>query len=310
MAKKNIQKLIGKSVHQHNAIIKSKRTWSAQGTKVFYMALSRLKPRLKKDFTDYSTELVVNFSKKDFEEYFGWTWKGEQIRTIADELISKNFYIDKTNEDKWKLITIFSSISYESNEGLTIEFNKHMTKYLIDLVHGNYTRIPISEIFSFKSVYAIRLFELITMVKNQGRNVVTYEINSFRELMGITPEQYTRANNIKTKVINVALKEISTKTPYYIICKNIMIGRKLIAYEFTIEIQEYYKISSVGDELIYTTKFKKEIINCMHEIKSLSNITFTHDSYRAEAVNTLKKKYGADIYKASCSMLSNDVSHK
>ena len=59
------------------------------------------------------------------------------------------------------------------------------------------------------SKYAIGLYELLQLRANMERSIETFPIERFRELMGVPPETYARADNFQRKVIDPALLEVN-----------------------------------------------------------------------------------------------------
>ena len=59
------------------------------------------------------------------------------------------------------------------------------------------------------SKYAMALYELIQLRANMERCVETFPIDRFRELLGVPPGTYSRADNFHRKVIEPALLEVN-----------------------------------------------------------------------------------------------------
>jgi Initiator Replication protein len=74
---------------------------------------------------------------------------------------------------------------------------------------GRWGRIKAEIVCSMTSKYAIALYELLQLRANMDRSVETFPIERFRELMGVPPETYARADNFQRKVIDPALLEVN-----------------------------------------------------------------------------------------------------
>jgi plasmid replication initiation protein len=59
------------------------------------------------------------------------------------------------------------------------------------------------------SKYAIALYELLQLRANMERSVETFPVDRFRELMGVPPDTYARADNFQRKVIDPAILEVN-----------------------------------------------------------------------------------------------------
>ena len=74
---------------------------------------------------------------------------------------------------------------------------------------GRWGRIKAEIVCSMTSKYAIALYELLQLRANMDRSIETFPIERFRELMGVPPETYARADNFQRKVIDPALLEVN-----------------------------------------------------------------------------------------------------
>ncbi len=74
---------------------------------------------------------------------------------------------------------------------------------------GRWGRIKAEIVCSMTSKYAIALYELIQLRANMDRCVETFPIDRLRELMGVPPDTYARADNFQRKVIDPAVLEVN-----------------------------------------------------------------------------------------------------
>src|SRR6202161_1821233 len=74
---------------------------------------------------------------------------------------------------------------------------------------GRWGRIKAEIVCSMTSKYAIALYELIQLRANMERCVETFPIDRFRELLGVPPGTYSRADNFNRKVIEPAVLEVN-----------------------------------------------------------------------------------------------------
>jgi len=74
---------------------------------------------------------------------------------------------------------------------------------------GRWGRIKAEIVCSMTSKYAIALYELLQLRANMDRSVETFPIERFRELMGVPPETYARADNFQRKVIDPSVLEVN-----------------------------------------------------------------------------------------------------
>ncbi len=74
---------------------------------------------------------------------------------------------------------------------------------------GRWGRIKAEVVCSMTSKYAMALYELIQLRANMDRCVETFPIDRFRELLGVPPGTYSRADNFQRKVIDPAVLEVN-----------------------------------------------------------------------------------------------------
>ncbi len=74
---------------------------------------------------------------------------------------------------------------------------------------GRWGRIKGEIVCSMTSKYAITLYELIQLRANMERCVEEFPVERFRELMGVPPGTYARADNFQRKVIDPAALEVN-----------------------------------------------------------------------------------------------------
>jgi hypothetical protein len=74
---------------------------------------------------------------------------------------------------------------------------------------GRWGRIKAEVVCSMTSKYAMALYELIQLRANMERCVESFPIDRFRELLGVPPGTYGRADNFQRKVIDPAVLEVN-----------------------------------------------------------------------------------------------------
>jgi hypothetical protein len=74
---------------------------------------------------------------------------------------------------------------------------------------GRWGRIKAEVVCSMTSKYAMALYELLQLRANMERCIETFTIERFRELLGVPPHSYERADNFQRKVIDPAVLEVN-----------------------------------------------------------------------------------------------------
>jgi hypothetical protein len=74
---------------------------------------------------------------------------------------------------------------------------------------GRWGRIKAEIVCSMTSKYAIALYELIQLRANMDKNIETFPIDRFRDLLGVPPGTYARGDNFQRKVLDPAVLEVN-----------------------------------------------------------------------------------------------------
>lgn len=140
------------------------------------------------------------------------------INAITDDIISHPVFVRKQNGDKiqWVKIPWVQKCEYNSDTGLLLQLNVELAPYLVKLKE-RYTQYTLQEIVSFKSVYSIRLYELLkskimsSSIPGKGIDV-QLSLEAIRECCGCEGKVYDHFSHLRTRVIEPAVEEINQKT--------------------------------------------------------------------------------------------------
>ena len=171
------------------------------------------------------------------------------IFSETDELETKEYSLE--NQLK-QLMTKTLEWRYKDESGKTlrvkhsvmlsdfeIDSDKQIVKYSLGnflqdkvLCYGNAYISEMPIIASFRSGYSVALHEQLEQRKAFQKWKI--EVEEFRILMGILPDEYNAVFDLKRRVINPALEEIEKNTEYFNLkYKSIKNGRSISHFEFT-----------------------------------------------------------------------------
>lgn len=94
-----------------------------------------------------------------------------------------------------------------------------------------FTTYQLQQARAFQSVYSWRLLELLSRFKSTG--VAEYTIEDFAASMDATEKQISNFNNIRRRMIDPAVKELTQKYGWLIQWEPIKAGRKVKSVRFT-----------------------------------------------------------------------------
>lgn len=159
----------------------------------------------------------------------------EMCKHLLQEIVCVG---DGNPKHKWKIFQWCSSCRYE-NGVITIRLHDDLKPYLIQL-KKHYTQFMLQDILMLKTVYAVRLYELIRE-EMKGQKVyadktatVSLDVEAIRKATD-TENKYEKMGMFKQRVIESALKEINEKSCFNINYNDIKESRKIVGFKFKIE---------------------------------------------------------------------------
>lgn len=234
-------------VFMSNDLIKSKSNLSLNEIKILRMAIAQIF-KSDTDFITYTvniTELAkaLNISRSNIYT---------EIDKITDNLLREIVYIGDSGNPKksWEKFQWCSKCKYDKGM-LTIKLHDDLKPYLLEL-KKHFNHYMIADIITLKSVYSIRLYELMKeamMCKEPyaDKEVDIYiSIDTIRKATG-TEDKYSQMINFKEKVIDKAVNEINEKLNYYITYEPVKESRKFIGFNFNIKSRNTAELEMLRD---------------------------------------------------------------
>lgn len=215
-------------VTQGNNLIEArhKKPLTAREQKIILTMVSMIEPS-DKDFKDYMISI------RDFHEMLGLEGREHytEIKSVVESLMTK--VVEIPLEDKgWLMTHWVSTARYIDGSGvIQLRFAPELKPYLLQL-KTVFTSYKLNNILSLKSVYAIRLYEL--MKKWQQIAQWKCSVDSLREKLGASNKSYNLYGNFKNKILIPAIKELNEQTDLFIRYTEVKKGRKVDAIEFII----------------------------------------------------------------------------
>ena len=188
-------------------------------------------------------------------------------------------------------------VNYQKGEGkilvtLTRVLIDHITR--IDGFTQYFTQYHLEQTANFTSVYAIRLYELLAQWRT-ARHTPEFEINKFREQLGIGTNEYSRVEAFKRRVLEPALlqiNEFSDLTAKYTQQKK---GRSISGFSFTLKVtnkekepkdvtpSKQYKKMTESQRFLFAKKLAE-----LSEMSKYSVGTESYDQFAVRIADMLK----------------------
>lgn len=195
-------------VRQSNELIEASYKIATLGeTRLIRLLISQIHPE-DEDFKPYRIRV------SDFASMFGLSDQDGRLYELiekASESLTKRQIAIKNGKD-WLYMSWLSSAKYKHGSGyVQLRFDVELKPYLLQL-KGYFTQYKLENTFHFKSLYSIRIFELLKKEEfkadSQGYFKRTFEYDELREKLGIEKE-YSSFADFRRYIVATANKEIS-----------------------------------------------------------------------------------------------------
>lgn len=217
-----------------NDLIKSKSCLSLNEIKLLRLTIMQI-VKEDNDFYTYKISIMELAKLLDIPSTHLYSDVYDICRHLLQEVVEIG---DGNPKHKWKIFQWCSSCSY-NNGIITIKLHEDLQPYLIQL-KDYYTQYVLEDIILLKTIYAIRIYELIREAM-KGQKVyadkiaiITLSEETIRKATG-TEDKYTKMSMFRARVIDAALKEINAKLGYNISYEPLKCSRKIVGFRFKIE---------------------------------------------------------------------------
>ena len=152
----------------------------------------------------------------------------EEMEKASENLFNRWIKIEDPNQiEKFRWIS--AKLIYKKGEGrVGFSFSPEILPYLQQLKE-QFTKYRLGDISDLKSIYSIRLFEMLMQFQNTGIAIINLKI--FKERLGIS-EKYSVFKDLRRWVIEPAVKELNQKSHFNITFKSVREGRAIKKLEF------------------------------------------------------------------------------
>lgn len=293
-------------VNQSPALINLRQNLTITERRIIAILIALIQP----DDTDFRMYVL---RAKDFAKLLGIKGNGvyTQLEKSIDSLMKKQLTIEREDGNIVHKYQWLTRASYIRNKGeVQLRLSDDLKRYLLSL--ESYIKYRLLNVLFLKSDHAWRIYELLkeetwkTKEKKEfdGKTYTKYRIMTVKEirrLLDIQEDQYVLMKHFKSRILDVAQKEITTKTDIsfkYDVYKKI--GRSIDSFIFYIE--------SNGKNLSSQINLDAQ----QDDIKQVLNELIRYNVRRDKAIEILEK-YNQD-YIEHClryvSVQSKEVSHR
>lgn len=265
--------------------------------------------------TGLSTDTPLRIDALRYAEVFGTTRQNayQRMKEAEDSLFNRRFsFFDedgKLVKSRW-----IQQVKYLDDEGaielvFTLAVVQGISK--IDGIKDFFTQYLLSQTAQLNSTYSARLYELLIQWRAIGKTPV-FELATFREQLGIGVYEYKRMDHFKTRVLDLAISEISEKTDIEATYQQHKKGRSISGFSFSFK-QKKSKTKSLENQTIsgnldlfpkkMTDSQRHLFSNKLSEIPEMSKYSQGTESYPQFAVRIAEMLKDSEKLKEFAPML-------
>ena len=165
-------------VFQHNNLIEARYSLTLQEKKIILWLTSQIKPD-DKDFKKHMLTVREFMNLMELKGHANY----KELQKITLGLMKKVLIIKEPDLKVITQVAWLSSARYEEGEGfIKLSFAPEMHPFLLQL-KDRFTAISITDLMQFKSIHAIRIYELLKQYQDIGERTLT--IDEIKECCGV-----------------------------------------------------------------------------------------------------------------------------
>jgi plasmid replication initiation protein len=221
-------------IFQHNNLVEARYSLTLQEKRLILWLISKIRPE-EEDFKKH--ELSVQEFMNLLELKGNSNYKELQKVTLG--LMKKVLVIKRPEERTLTQVNWINYAHYEEGTGkIQLAFSDVMKPFLLHL-KGQFTAIEVTDLMQFKSIHAIRIYELLKQYETIGERVLSVE--EIKQCCGVIGKlkQYIE---FERYLLLIAQREIDAKSDISFEFERIKRGRKIVAIKFIINNNKSYEL--------------------------------------------------------------------
>ena len=235
--------LLKKDIIQANPLIEARKHMNMTEMRLFGLGLADVTPHITDNHVHDVEFHDTWITYTDLVNLFSGNNGGNVANLKKKILKAYQGFIEISKEDGgFKLRHIYEEMEYFPQKGLLIRFHDKLKPYILDLVGKAYTVYKLNLLFLLSSEYSQRLIELLLekqgYLKNQDKVFRLLTIEEIREKLNVPDGKYVnRIDNFRLRVLDDPIKEINTKTDYFVWYEVQKTGRKVTGFKFWMKLK-------------------------------------------------------------------------
>lgn len=215
-------------VTKSNDLVEAAYRLTLNEQRIVLAAIAQIDSRKPRRIAERASHTI---EARDFAESFGLDLKNayRELEDGAKRLMRRIVTTVDRKAAKRVEFNWVEKTEYSWGQGnVTLWFTPSIKPYLYELTR-RFTTYDLAQIAHLRSVYAIRLYEMLKQYGSRGHRTIT--IDKLRDLL-MLGDRYTRFNNLRQRVIDPAIEEINTTTDLSVEWRPIRENRKIVSLAF------------------------------------------------------------------------------
>ncbi|GAB2546536.1 replication initiation protein [Spirosoma aerophilum] len=253
----------------HLTVLERRLYWLVlnQIRNIQYRNPDQVKPYGALTFYFHSSDIIANDVK----------WSVTYIKDMI-KLLGKRAVDWETEEGVYTHLTVFPTAQYIRGKGvIMLQLHPLLIPGFLEL-GNNFAQFELYAALKLTSEYAQLLYSYLSRHAWRGKWVI--ELMAFKEIMGATSKSYEEFSNIRIRILEPAMEQISKFTDLDVSYVTLGVGRKVSSLEFTIAFKEVNS-SEASQEIKEISKHKlKEALEMIANYTLEEKQIFAHASLR------------------------------
>ncbi len=244
-------------IFQHNNLIEARYSLTLQEKRLILWLISKIQPD-EEDFKKH--ELAV----QEFMNLLELTGKAnyKELQKVTLGLMKKVLVIKRPDERTLTQVNWINYAHYEEGTGrIQLAFSDAMKPFLLHL-KSQFTAIEVTDLMQFKSIHAIRTYELLKQYQDIGERTLSLE--ELRDYCGVK-NKFKNYPDLERYVLLIAQREINEKSDIHFEFERIKPSRKIEGIKFIISKNKAYELRNNPVKEIQEVKRKPAVINTLQE---------------------------------------------
>lgn len=246
-----------------------------------------------------SADKPLTISAKRYADAFNVQAKNAyaNIKEAEDTLFKRQFSFIDSDGNAVKSRWVQDAKYLDAQGAIEICLTHQVVKGIsrIDGAVDFFTQYLLSNTVKFKSVYSVRLYELLAQWKNADmRKMPIFELDKLRGQLGIAINQYQMIADFKKRVLDYAINEINKHSDLTVSYEQVKKGRVISGFKFKIS-----KKANEKHDFKMTDKQRFAFADKLAHYERLSEFagSMTYKEYAQHIAEELKTEAGTSFYK-------------